>query len=53
MPQRYMLDTDTCIYVIKNKPRATRKRFESAKADDLVISAVTWGELEFGAPSHK
>ena len=41
---RYMLDTNICIYVIKNRPPALRERFNSL-ADQLCISAVTLGEL--------
>jgi tRNA(fMet)-specific endonuclease VapC len=43
----YMLDTNICIYVIKNRPAAFRERFEQlAKA--LRIYTVTLGELLYG-----
>lgn len=45
---KYMLDTDTCIYTIKRKP-AHLKRLFNAHIGQLAISAVTWGELIFGA----
>ena len=44
----YMLDTDICIYVIKNRPPALRERF-NAEADRLCISTITLGELHYGA----
>jgi tRNA(fMet)-specific endonuclease VapC len=47
MPQ-YMLDTNICIYVIKNHPPELRARFNSL-ADQLCISSVTLAELHFGA----
>lgn len=43
-----MLDTDTCIYVVKRRPPGLRERFNSS-ADQLCISAVTLAELLFGA----
>jgi tRNA(fMet)-specific endonuclease VapC len=47
MPQ-YMLDTDICIFVIKNRPVGLRERFNQS-ADDLCISTITLGELQYGA----
>ena len=45
---RYMLDTNICIYVIKNRPAELRERFNSL-ADQLCISAVTLAEIVYGA----
>lgn len=45
---RYMLDTNICIYVIKNRPPALRERFNE-HAQDLCISSVTLAELVHGA----
>ncbi len=42
-----MLDTDICIYVVKNRPIGLLDRFE-AFADELSISAITLGELQYG-----
>jgi tRNA(fMet)-specific endonuclease VapC len=44
----YMLDTNICIYVIKNRPAELRERFDQL-ADELCISTITLGELLFGA----
>lgn len=43
-----MLDTDTCIYTLKNKPQAARQRFQEYR-DYLCISSVTAMELVYGA----
>jgi tRNA(fMet)-specific endonuclease VapC len=45
---RYMLDTNICIYVIKNRPAGLRERFNSL-ADQLCISAITLAEVIYGA----
>ena len=45
---RYMLDTNICIYVIKNRPEGLRERFNRL-ADQLCISAVTLSEIIYGA----
>lgn len=45
---QYMLDTNICIYVMKRYPAAMMDRF-NALADRLCISAVTLGELQYGA----
>ena len=45
---RFMLDTDTCIYIIKNYPEKLRERFNQS-ASELCISSITLGELRFGA----
>lgn len=51
----HMLDTDTCIYVLKHHSNRLRHRFRVTR--DLCISAVTYAELCFGiengAPSLK
>jgi len=45
---RYMLDTDICIYVIKNQPLGLRERFNQL-AEQLCISSITLAELHYGA----
>ena len=42
----YMLDTDTCIYVLKNHSDKLRHKFKAIK--NICISSVTYGELCFG-----
>src|SRR5437660_918095 len=45
---RYMLDTNICIYVIKNRPEGLRERFNRF-SEQLSISAITLAELISGA----
>lgn len=42
----FMLDTDTCIYVLKNRHPLLRHKFKAVP--DLSISAITYAELCFG-----
>jgi tRNA(fMet)-specific endonuclease VapC len=44
----YMLDTNICIYVIKNRPPALRAHFNRV-AEQLCMSSITLGELIYGA----
>ena len=45
---KLMLDTNTCIYVIKNKPPKVLKRFVSHSVGDIGISSITLAELQYG-----
>jgi tRNA(fMet)-specific endonuclease VapC len=45
---RYMLDTNICIYVIKNRPALLRERFNNF-ADQLCMSNITLSKLIYGA----
>jgi tRNA(fMet)-specific endonuclease VapC len=45
---RYMLDTNICIYLMKNQPEQVAKRFAECFVGDVVISAITFAELEYG-----
>jgi len=42
----YMLDTNICIYVLKNHSDQLRHKFKAIK--EICISSVTYGELCFG-----
>ena len=44
----YMLDTNMCIYLMKNQPEEISQRFAKYYVGDVVISAITLAELEFG-----
>lgn len=44
----YMLDTDMCIYLMKNQPEQVSQRFAQCYVGDVVVSAITFAELEFG-----
>jgi tRNA(fMet)-specific endonuclease VapC len=45
----YMLDTDICIYIIKQKPKNVLDHFERLQQGDICISAITFAELMNGA----
>lgn len=44
----FMLDTNMCIYLMKNQPEQVAKRFAQCYVGDVVMSAITYAELEFG-----
>lgn len=46
---KYLLDTNICIFVIKQRPSGVVHRFKQFAADDLCISTVTLSELRYGA----
>lgn len=45
---RYMLDTNMCIYLIKHQPKEVAERFAQCYVGDVVMSAITYAELQFG-----
>ncbi|AFJ84507.1 MULTISPECIES: type II toxin-antitoxin system VapC family toxin [Burkholderia] len=45
---RYMLDTNMCIYLMKSQPEQVAKRFAQCYTGDVVMSAITYAELEYG-----
>ncbi len=49
MPARYLLDTNICIYIQREKPGEVLVRFQKLQPGDAAISVITWGELLYGA----
>lgn len=45
---QYMLDTDICSYIIREKPIKVFERFETLEMDQLCISVITYAELMYG-----
>ncbi len=45
---KYLLDTNTCIYIIKKKPVEVLERFQSLPLGDVGISTITLSELQYG-----
>jgi tRNA(fMet)-specific endonuclease VapC len=45
---RYLLDTNLCIRVLRDRPAVLRERF-NREADGLCVSAIVLAELLFGA----
>ena len=46
---RYLLDTNICIYIAKQRPVTVMDRFCDLQVGDLGMSIITHGELCFGA----
>ena len=44
----YMLDTNICIYIIKNKPESVLEHLKAKQSEGLAISSITLAELEHG-----
>ena len=45
---RYMLDTNICIFLIKNRPEKVIKKFLAMEPEDICISSITYAELVYG-----
>lgn len=45
---KILLDTNICIYIIKQRFQEVLQRFNTYKVGDIGISSVTVAELEFG-----
>ncbi len=50
---RYMLDTDMCIYLMKNQPEEVARRFSQCYVGDVVMSSITYAELEYGVAASR
>jgi tRNA(fMet)-specific endonuclease VapC len=45
---KFMLDTNICIYIIKQKPHNVIERFYQTKISEIGISSITLSELLYG-----
>lgn len=45
---KYVLDTNTCIYIINKRSARIEKRFADMDIGDVGISSITCAELQFG-----
>ncbi len=45
---KWMLDTNICIDIIKERPRSVLDRFKDHTVGDIGVSVVTLAELEYG-----
>lgn len=43
MRARYLLDTNICIYIARERPPQVLERFEKLAPDEAVISVITCG----------
>ena len=44
----YLLDTNICIYIIKNRPKAVIEQLRQQPLEDINVSTITVAELELG-----
>jgi tRNA(fMet)-specific endonuclease VapC len=50
---KFLLDTNICIYIIKQKPTEVLQKFNAYNVGDIGISSITVAELEFGVQKSK
>ena len=55
MKQTYMLDTNICSFIMRKRPESVLKVLQAhaEHRDRIVISAITYAELRFGAIGKK
>jgi len=49
----YLLDTNICIYLIKESPARVIRTLQSKRPDEITISSVTFAELQFGVEKSR
>lgn len=50
---KYLLDTNTCIYIINKKPPSAINHIRSKQPDEVSVSTITIAELEYGVYRSK
>ncbi|MFT4191412.1 MAG: type II toxin-antitoxin system VapC family toxin [Comamonas sp.] len=50
---RFLLDTNTCIYIINRRPAAVFTRFSTLQAGSVGISSITGSELHYGVAKSR
>jgi tRNA(fMet)-specific endonuclease VapC len=45
---RYILDTDTFVYIRRGRPQLARERFHTLERGEAVLSIISHGELLYG-----
>ncbi|MDB9495150.1 type II toxin-antitoxin system VapC family toxin [Spirulina major CS-329] len=45
---KYLLDTNICIYLIKQKPKTVFAHLEACSIEDIGISSISVAELQYG-----
>ena len=48
MSALYLLDTDTCVALLRRNSPSLLKRLQSINPNHLAMSMVTWAELQYG-----
>lgn len=49
MESRFLLDTNICIHIRRQRPAQVLARFQRLKPGEAVLSVITYGELFYGA----
>ena len=49
----YLLDTNICIYIINNSPKQVVERIKKLKPNQIKLSSISLGELEYGVSKSK
>jgi tRNA(fMet)-specific endonuclease VapC len=49
MEPRFLLDTNTLIYIRRNRPASVLARFQKLSYGEAAFSVITFGELAYGA----
>ncbi len=53
MRLRYLLDTNFCIYIAKERPAEVLARFKRLQHGEVAMSSITYGELCYGASKSR
>jgi tRNA(fMet)-specific endonuclease VapC len=48
MGPRFLLDTNICVYIRRERPPGVLARFQRLKPGEAVLSVITYGELVYG-----
>jgi tRNA(fMet)-specific endonuclease VapC len=46
---KYLLDTNICIYIIRQKPATVLQKLATVNVGEIAVSAITVAELHYGA----
>jgi tRNA(fMet)-specific endonuclease VapC len=49
MEPHFLLDTNICIYIRRQKPEEVLRRFHALRQGEAALSVITFGELLYGA----
>lgn len=53
MKPRYLLDTNICIFIRKNRHPAIASKLASLRPGELAMSVITWGEVTLGVEKSR
>src|SRR5215831_10532809 len=53
MDARFLLDTNICIHIRRQRPSEVLARFKRLKPGEAVLSVITYGELIYGVEKSR